>query len=113
VFSLGQRLRAISIVAALVACADRASGTEAPLKDPMQPYRHVDTSDIHGAPAQRYALSTVLISATRRVAVINGTLLREGDRIDGAEVVRIASQRVELRRGGETFVVGLKLRADK
>jgi hypothetical protein len=41
----------------------------------------------------------------RAVAIINDRLLREGDSIDGAKVVRIAREEVELEIGGRRVVL--------
>jgi len=82
-----------------------------PLGDPMRPY--VPTSPTAGAQrtSRPFTLTGVLISATRRVAVINGALYGEGDTIDGARVVSIEPNSVQLRRGTQNFALQLQRRA--
>jgi MSHA biogenesis protein MshK len=46
-------------------------------------------------------LQSVLVSETRRVAVINGRTLQVGDRVDGARVTRIEPGSVWLQRDGD------------
>jgi hypothetical protein len=52
-----------------------------------------------------FVLNSVLISAHRRIAIINGTRVKEGDQIGGAEVVQINPGGVRLKAEGETFEV--------
>lgn len=97
------------ICAGLIALVTTASALaeDLPLRDPMQPYRRVPAADAAEAVARGFALSAVLISDSRRIAVINGDLRREGDEIDGARLIRIEPFSVRLRRGGEELVVPL------
>lgn len=61
-------------------------------------------------------LTSTLISERRRVAMIDGKLLREGDRVGDKVIVEITSGRVRLQQGRETSVLrvfqnsGLKIR---
>lgn len=100
------RVLALALAVLVVAAGAAARAADAPLKDPMQPYQPVP-SDAQGAVEQPFRLTGVLVSDTRRVAVINGKRLGVGERIDGAEVTRIDPKRVELRRGGEPLVLRL------
>ena len=105
------RFTPLSIVLACVLTAAAASppgfGQELPKSDPMRPDRPQLPVRADGTVARRFELSAVLISATRRIAVINGGLYREGDEIDGATITRIAAGSVSLRRGSEQLVVPL------
>jgi MSHA biogenesis protein MshK len=57
--------------------------------------------------ATTWALQSILSSADRRVAIINGTRVQEGDRIGTARVVRIQPSRVVLNTAGRTLTLQL------
>lgn len=83
-----------------------------PMVDPMRP-----PNSGTGSQASRPALvlESVIISETRRIAVINGQVLREGERLRAYRVAAIAPGRVELEldKGGERkvleFASGIRL----
>ena len=54
-----------------------------------------------------WSLQSILLGRDRRVAVINGTRVREGDRIGSAQVVRIDDSRVLIKTGGRTLTLYL------
>jgi hypothetical protein len=96
--------RALIAAGVLAACAARAA--DAPVHDPMQPYRLV--AGPGGAiAAPRFALTAVLIAPTRRVAIVNGRPYERGETVDGAEIVRIEPDAVHLREHGNELVVPL------
>jgi hypothetical protein len=85
-----------------------ASGAEPVVHDPMQPYRAVDGVRGPGAePLPRFRLTAVLISPTRRVAIVNGKPYTEGAHVNGAQITRIDPQSIELNDGGEELVIHL------
>jgi MSHA biogenesis protein MshK len=88
-----------------LACA--AEAQELPLRDPMRPFVPDSGGGAGEAAPRGFELSAVFISATRRIAVINGDLVREGDRVGNAQITRIDSQSVRLRRGNEELVLRL------
>ncbi|TVQ31322.1 MAG: hypothetical protein EA370_12955 [Wenzhouxiangella sp.] len=59
---------------------------------------------------QRWQLQSILIADQRRIAIINGRRVSEGDRFDAAEVLTIEPGRVELRHRTETIVLTLASR---
>lgn len=64
-----------------------------------------------------YTVSSVVIGAQRRLAVVNGETVAEGDRVDGARVLAVLAAGVRLERNGREFTVDLlprdfKKRAD-
>ena len=62
------------------------------------------TAPVHSGPQ----LQSVLIGTRgREVAVIDGQLLRKGDKIDGAQLVRISKNQVVLQHGRERRVLTL------
>lgn len=96
---------ALFVAAVLVACRV-AAAEELPLRDPMQPYRFVaGPGGVAGAP--RFALTAVLISPARRVAIVNGRPYERGETVNGAEIVRIDADAIHLREHGAEIVVPL------
>jgi hypothetical protein len=83
---------------------------ELPLRDPMRPYEHVAVTGPAVQAPSGFELTAVLVSESRRVAVINGKLRRVGDDFDGARLVRIDAESVRLTRGGDAVVVHLNRR---
>lgn len=76
------------------------SGAAWALADPTRPasYQHV-------AGEQGLRLESVLISDSRKVAVINGHVVAEGDRIAGARIIHINRQGVKVSRDGVSRVL--------
>lgn len=92
------------------ACLISASASAEVLSDPMRPY--TPQIRIENSPGgQSYSLSAILYSAQRRVAIVNGQPVSEGQRISGARVVRIAPGQVQLEVDGE--ILKLVLIKDK
>jgi len=99
--------RVLACVLIAAAASPPGLGQELPKSDPMRPDRPQLPVRADGTVPSRFQLSAVLISASRRIAVINGGLYREGDEIEGATITRIAPGSVSLRRGSEQLVVPL------
>ena len=76
------------------------SATALALNDPTRP---TDPSAYFGGSTSGnetgWSLQSILTASDRRIAVINGTRVREGDRIGSARVVRIQDSRVLLKTG--------------
>lgn len=73
------------------------------LQDPTQPEQY--------RPARQGAalkLESILFSPDRRVAVINGKALVEGERLGNARVITIGKDSVRVQQGGK--IVNLKLK---
>ena len=92
------------VVAGLLAAAAAAPAEDVPVRDPMQPYRAV-AGPAGSVAAPRFALTAVLISPTRRVAIVNGKPYECGERVNGAEILRIDPDAVHLREHGSEIVV--------
>jgi hypothetical protein len=99
--------RAAQLLALCVLAAGIARGADAPVLDPMQPFRYVGSVSGGVAAAPRFALTAVLISPTRRVAIVNGKPYERGEIVSGAEIVRIDADAVHLREHGNELVVPL------
>lgn len=54
-----------------------------------------------------WSLQSILSSPQRRIAIINGSRVREGDHIGSARVVRIGDSHVLLNSGGRTLTLRL------
>ena len=82
---------------------------EPALHDPTEPFRPSanGAAGPTGAPPPRFTLTAVLISPTRRVAIVNGKPLQEGQRVAGAELVKIDWRSVQLRDGNHDVIVQL------
>lgn len=98
--------RFLAIVGALVA-ATAASALE--LVDPMQPPTPPPTPLAEESPikAGAWRLGAIKIEPGRRSAMINGRIVVEGEEVDGARVVSIATRRVEIAIGNETTSLSL------
>ena len=96
-------------LAAVILCP----GTQlvaAALEDPTRPADFVGTVDAEGsqqAQEPAWTVSSILIAKDRRIAVINGITVRQGDEVDGARVIRILPTAVRLRDSVGTFAVKL------
>lgn len=105
-------LAAAAACAAAAGIASAASAAGAPVVDPMRPYRAPSEPAERRAAPDRYVLTVVLVSAERRVAVVNGRVVQEGDEVDGAKVAHIDLDRVELERGQRRFAVALERQSE-
>lgn len=74
------------------------------LSDPTRPLQET-VSTQRELPALK--LNSVLISKQRRLAVINGQTVAEGEQVSGAKVLRISSDRVQLQRAGQSVEIRL------
>ena len=82
----------------------------APLEDPTQPPDFVAGGNGNGSKQAQepvWQVSSILISEDRRMAVVNGKTVWQGDEVDGARVIRISPTAVTLRDSVETFTVML------
>lgn len=81
------------------------------LKNPIEIPEAIAKKDLPQAPVGAAApvppvvskkrVSFILISAGKKIAIINGFVLKEGDKLDGTRIVRIESDRVLAREGRE------------
>lgn len=79
-----------------------------PVRDPTQPLGYTTARAV--VANTNYTLNSVLISAQRKHAVINGITLREGQTIPGSGGVlvnRISPQTVVLQQGTKTWALRL------
>jgi MSHA biogenesis protein MshK len=86
-----------------------SAGAQSALVDPTKPPSMAAGTARGGAPEQAASqrLQSILISPTRKLAVIDGRTVTEGSRIEAATVVQIAETRVTLRQGAELMTLEL------
>lgn len=105
------RLSAALLLAVLGLGAYGATWAEE-LSDPTRPPSPAELAAWRGhAPtgaSSEFRLESILIGAGRRVAIINGRRLTEGETIDAATVVRIRPSRVELELDGRTLQLNVR-----
>lgn len=98
------RVLSIVLVAAGMLLAPAAVPAE-PMRDPTRPTRVQEP-----APVQRVralTVSAVFVSGDRRLAIVNGQRVREGDAINDAIVSKIEADKVSFLRNNKTLVVPL------
>lgn len=83
-----------------------AAATET-LSDPMRPWAPVPAAVVERIANERYRLSAILYSPERRVAIVNGRALSEGQRLGRARVTRIHRGKVDLEVGNKTLTLAL------
>ena len=93
--------------------ADALAQAEAPrVQDPTRPYLPQPAAGGGSVAAEAaddgIVLTAILISRSRRLAVINGRVHREGERVNGDLITRIEQGAVRIARGGENVLVRLR-----
>ena len=97
-------LSAPALVATLVVLLVTHSARAERLQDPTRPLTFAPpTAAAKAAPVWR--LDSILYGPNRHVAVINGTTVMPGDRIDGARVLAISPTRVILNVSGQQHIL--------
>jgi len=87
--------------------ANQTTGLD--VRDPTTPLGHVATNASAGG-VQQFELNSILISPQRKLAIINGSTLREGQPVPGTGNVmvrRISAQSVVLQQLDHTWVLRL------
>ncbi len=76
------------------------------LRDPTRPYSGTPVVVV-SARDTSFRVTAIFISEKRRVAVVNGQQVSEGDRVDGAAVVEILANSIRLNLRGKEFTTRL------
>lgn len=88
-------------------CAELQAEPAADVRDPTTPLEY--RADSGGAASEtEWVLDSVLISTKRKLAIINGETLREGQALPGGNSIiiqRILPQTVILQQGEKTWVL--------
>lgn len=91
----------INIIAACTLIASPlVVDADATLIDPTRP---IYTREAAPEPVVEFTVTAIFFSDERQHAVVNGQLVGQGDRVDGAEVMKIRPDALELRYRGETI----------
>lgn len=80
------------------------------VRDPTTPLGHIAISEAAVSDEQKFSLNSILISPQRKLAIINGATLREGQLVPGSgnvKVQRISAQTVVLQRADKTWMLRL------
>ncbi len=82
------------------------------LRDPTRPYAvapvvTTPTGVRAIAKATGFSVTAILVSQKRRVAIVNGKRVSEGDKVDGATVVKILADRLRLDLDGKEITTRL------
>lgn len=80
----------------------RPAGYHSPVVQEMDTNEAVQTSAV-----KEWVLNTTLVSPYQRLAMINGKRVEIGEEINGAELVSIDHQKVQLRYQGKLMTVKL------
>ena len=84
------------------------SGSALALNDPTRPTDPAAYFGTHNTSKRGdWSLQSILFAADRKVAVINGVRVQEGDRVGSARVFRIHDSYVLLKTGGRTLTLRL------
>lgn len=75
-----------------------------PLRDPTRPY---SARPYVPAPVATFNVTAILVSQERRVAIVNGQRVVEGDQVDGATVIEILTDRLRLDLHGKEITTRL------
>lgn len=112
---MAERLTALGTAALLLAISAAVPAALAqPLGDPMRPPATAAAPAEEGARSESAArVQSVLISPTRRLAIIDGRMVSVGQRLGDATVVAIAESGVTLERLGERRTLKLHPGVDK
>jgi MSHA biogenesis protein MshK len=73
------------------------------LSDPTKPASYHAESVVD----KSLVLESVLISSQRKVAVINGAVVAEGDNVGSAKIIKIDKNGVKMNSGGKTLYLKL------
>jgi MSHA biogenesis protein MshK len=91
----------------ILLCVATATAAQA-LGDPtVPPYAYGAAVSASGRGATGPALQSILLSPVRRLALIDGRMVRIGDQVGGARVIAIDIDSVKLRRGDGISVMKL------
>ena len=103
------RLAMLTVATLLVSGPALADDTEV-LRDPTRPYNARSVAVAPGGGSRSgssgvasFRVTAIFTSDMRRIAVVNGRRVTEGDKVDGATVVEILTDRLRLNLGGKAI----------
>lgn len=96
-------LRGPALLAALLLAGTAAA--EAPLRDPTLPSNPSVFAATPRTHAGRWRLTSTLVGPHRRLAVINGRTVTQGQQFEGARILAIGNGEVRVRSRGHTVTL--------
>lgn len=99
--------RLASLAASLALAVAAASANSASLPDPTRPPPALAAADGAVAASALPVLQSVMLSPSRKVAIISGQAVALGGTYQGARLVRITESEVALRNGSEVQILKL------
>lgn len=97
--------RAFNLAVAFFLCVPGAATADTDFRDPTRPYRV--SAPVSQAP-QRFVVNAIIVSDDRRVAIVNGKRVGEGQSIAGATVVAITKDAIRLDVDGREQILELR-----
>jgi len=97
------RCLTLTVLAALLS-GPLLTKAEELLRDPTRPYSARPFVPAHVA---TFKVTAILVSQERRVAIVNGRRVVEGDQVDGATVIEILTDRLQLDFHGKEITTRL------
>jgi len=97
------RIKNLGIVVLLLSATNVCLGE--PLRDPTRPYK---ASSVTTTASPRFAVNAIIVSADRRVAIVNGRRVGIGGSIDGATVISIDKDELVLTKDGRRITARLR-----
>jgi len=89
--------------------APEVHGLASPFRTPSGDkagYPETPLAEMAPGNAQTRSLTFILMNAERKIAIINGQVVREGDRFEGSRIARIEKTRVLVKgKGGQEWLV--------
>lgn len=93
------------LAVAFLICVPCAVSADTDFRDPTRPYRA--SVPVTQAP-QRFVVNAIIVSDDRRVAIVNGKRVGEGQTIAGATVVEIKKDAIKLDVDGREQILELR-----
>lgn len=94
----------LSVVFVGVLMAGSSTVAAEQLRDPTRPY---SVPVYHEMVRPQFKVNAIIVSSERRIAIVNGKRVGEGDRVDGATVVSISKRKLILDVGDRELTLGL------
>ena len=94
----------LAAIALVLISATTLCLADEPVRDPTRPYTAVERSTTS---APRFVVNAIIVSAERRVAIVNGRRVSVGSLLSGATIIAIEKDKLILEIGGKRITAGL------
>ena len=102
--SVRKPTRYLTAIALALISASTLCLADEPFRDPTRPYT---TAERGAASSPRFVVNAIIVSAERRVAIVNGRRVGVGSSLSGATVIAIEKDQLILEIGGKRITAGL------